>query len=138
MVSRAHRPASPRWPFWLLMAAWFCANSPQSLTFEFVVWFGNARHFSHQQRLTSEVASVLAGEHVVHALAVATEAPTQPFTPTVPADATLKKIELAVHRAETVWPPVVATVVQTGHENLLSSRLMEEPLDEPPRALLFA
>jgi hypothetical protein len=53
---------SHRWPFWLLIAAWVCANSPQAATYAVLDWVASARHFSHQQQLAREVAHLLAGE----------------------------------------------------------------------------
>ena len=94
-----------RWPFWLLLAAWFCAHSPQILTYELVVWVGDARHFSHQQRLTSAVAFVLAGEEPAPVAIVALGEPLcPPFAPAIPADATLQKITLAKPETTEVLP----------------------------------
>lgn len=127
MSARPPRPTA-RWPFWLLLAAWFCANSLQAATYEIVVWLGNARHFSHQQRLTSEVASILAGSDAHDVIATASAAPERPFTPLVAVDATLKKIDL-LFTVSSEWLPVTERV---GMPNLGVAALPVSPWSEPP------
>ena len=124
-----------RWPFWLLLAAWFCANSPQAATYEIVLWLGNARHFSHQQRLSAEVAFVLAGEPAAAVVAVAKAPSEKPFAPSVPTEATLKKIELAVQETSELLPPALRALVRTESAPLLPDALRAAPPSEPPRAV---
>lgn len=130
--ARAHSPA--RWPFWLLVAAWLCANSPQTLTYELVVWGGSARHFTHQQRLTAEVASLLAGGPAPEAVVAKSESPAKPFAPPVPAEATLKKIELAMQRAAEWLPSALRAQVRCALTQTLPDPLRAAPPHEPPRA----
>ena len=61
-MAPAVRNPSPRWPFWLLIAAWVCANSPQAATYAVLSWMAEAGSFSHQKQLSREVAFLLAGE----------------------------------------------------------------------------
>lgn len=131
---RAHSPRpAPHWPFWLLLAAWFCANSPQAATYEVVVWLGNARHFSHQQRLSADVAFILAGSDAHAVIAAAKAAPARPFAPAVPAEATLKKIDLIV-TLSSEWLPATALVRMAGvSELILPVSPWLEPPAEPPR-----
>ena len=63
-MRRAEHTTSRRWPFWLLIAAWVSANSPQAATYAVLAWLADARSFSHQHRLTLDVAHLLAGEKV--------------------------------------------------------------------------
>jgi hypothetical protein len=86
------------WPFAVLVLAWFCANSPQSLTFNVIVWAKGARHFSHQERLKAEVAFLLAGPHLRAVLAAASPPPPAPPAVPVPDEAVVKKIDLAAAR----------------------------------------
>lgn len=59
-----------RCPFWLLIAAWFCANTPQIASLHVILWVKNAHHFSHQQQLRHQVAAVLSGHSEEHGQAV--------------------------------------------------------------------
>ena len=138
MLPLQRKRTSARWPFWLLMAAWFCANSPQAVTYELIIWLGNARHFTHQQRLHTEVASVLAAHALGKLFATAKAAPERPFAPPIPADATLKKIELAVHRTSELLPPALRAVVWADLGTAPSDALCEPPPHEPPRMGLTA
>ena len=130
--ARPQRPTA-RWPFWLLLAAWFCANSPQAATYEVVVWLGNARHFSHQQRLISEVASILAGSDAHDAIATVSAEPERPFAPPVPADATLKKIDL-LFTVSSEWLPFIERVrIETETPFMVPVSPWSEVPAEPPR-----
>lgn len=86
---------APRWPFWLLVFAWICANGPQGACLEVISWMQGAASFSHQERLASGVAELLVDQSSdVTALA---EAPAdEPGPPALPAETTIKRIELAV------------------------------------------
>lgn len=91
----AHTPlrAPRRWPIWLLFAAWICANGPQMACFEVVVWLKGAGHFSHHHRLAASAAAALEGREEVEPEWVS--AATQQSLPVaIPAEATMKKIEL--------------------------------------------
>ncbi|HEX2855001.1 MAG TPA: hypothetical protein VHO24_17335 [Opitutaceae bacterium] len=132
--SRKRRSAG--WPFWVLIAAWFCANTPQVAVYEFVSWLGSARHFSHQQRLQNDVVSVLTGDDASQLFMEGSEAPATPFLPVVPTDAVLKKIELAVHHTSELLPPPVRALARAESESLVIGALRDRPPLEPPRARL--
>jgi hypothetical protein len=86
------------WPFFLLVAAWFCANSPQSVAINILEWAKGARHFSHQLQLKSEVLSLLAGKYTP-AVLMAAQAPSKAPTPVpISNEATIKKIDLSAPR----------------------------------------
>jgi hypothetical protein len=129
------RSTPSRWTFWLLIAAWVCANTPQDAAFHLIVWVKNARHFSHQAQLHSEVASILSGKpaDAPVSLATATGAEKSP-PPVAPADFAVKKILLSLvveHLA--VSPP---SSVETWTAICLRSRpahVADVP-HPPPRA----
>jgi hypothetical protein len=83
-------------PFVALLAAWFCSNSPQSVTINLVEWAKNARHFSHQQQLRTEVASLLAGRRSVRTVTAAGSSPKAPPSVPISEGALIKKIDLSV------------------------------------------
>lgn len=97
-----------RLPFWLLIAAWLCANTPQVAAWHLIVWVKNAQHFSHQAQLQVEVASLLCGKPVAKpvALASATHTGRAP-APLAPVDFTVKKILLLLVAGGGVSPPVL-------------------------------
>ena len=123
-----------RWPFWLLLAAWFCANSPQAATYEVVVWLGNARHFSHQQRLRAEVAAILAGPEAPVVVAAVHAAPERPPGPPLPATAALKKVDLFASIPGELILPVAHVPDFAVRGDLPPPAPWREPLSEPPRA----
>lgn len=86
--------SAPRWPFWLLVFAWICANSPQNACFEVISWAQGATSFSHQERLVSGVTELL-DDYPAEVTALAAAPVPEPATPAIPAGATIKKIELA-------------------------------------------
>lgn len=132
----ARKNSSAGWPFWLLVAAWFFANTPQVGVYEFVSWMGQARHFSHQQRLQIEVAVFFTGQQE-SAASLAEHAPEKPFLPIVPAEAVLKKIELAVQSTSEVLPPVIVAAVYAEGMGTVPEPRRDEPPHEPPRVSLM-
>lgn len=132
MIFRPHKRRSAGWPFWVLIAAWFCANTPQVAVYEAVSWLGNARHFSHQQRLQIDVVSVLTGDKAVLHLTAA-DTPAKPFLPVVPTDAVLKKIELAVQSTSELLPPIACPLARVESKSQVPDSLRDRPPHEPPR-----
>ncbi|MGD1030911.1 MAG: hypothetical protein ABSA05_07180 [Opitutaceae bacterium] len=132
-ANRGARRANPSsWPIWLLFAAWFCANSPQSLTYDLILWTRGAQHFSHQERLRAEVAAILLGKGGKMTAQVE-KAPARPSAPPIPAEAVMKKIDLYA-------PIAIASVAPAQPELILPSefvraphRARAEPLLPPPR-----
>ena len=108
-MPRATCTTPRRWPFWLLIAAWVCANSPQAATYAVLEWVASARHFSHQQQLSREVAHLLAGEKAPprsRTIVATTEEPEAPRAfPPVPIGAVLKKIDLSSERGSELPDP---------------------------------
>ena len=131
-LRRNHRPAP--WPLWLLVLAWFCANSPQTLICTAVVWLGEARSFSHQQRLASEVAHLLVGEKPHSLLAHVHSIPPAPAKPTLPALPTLKKVELAAEDTVRWFAPLTPSKLRVHVPQHAQSALRAPPLHGPPRA----
>ncbi len=93
MPSSRHSRSPRRWPIWLLLAAWICANGPQMACFEIVVWVKGASHFSHFHRLAASAAAALEGRDVDEPQWVASAARQSPPI-AIPVEATMKKIEL--------------------------------------------
>jgi hypothetical protein len=131
-----HRLRSPApWPFWLLLAAWVCANTPAVAFFALLTWLGEARHFDHQQRIMIDVAFVLSGQDAPGRglIAAAKNAPTNTSLPTVPAEVSLKKIDLAVERTAEILPPEITTRTFSAFDDLMLDARREPPPHEPPR-----
>lgn len=130
------RLPSARWPFWLLIAAWVCANSPQAATYAFLTWLAEARSFAHQQRLTVEVAFLLGGGKEPERVArTENTAPAQP-PPAVPPEAVLKKLPLALeHATESPFPQCDAALLRAGAIQFLDTE-RPPPLLGPPRTLV--
>jgi hypothetical protein len=117
----------------MLLLAWICANSPQAATFEFLVWAGGMRHFSHEQRLQAEVAGILRPPTGDAPAALVRTCPSRPRPPEIPAEAVLKKIDLYVALSvEPLGPPRSATGFRE-YPDRISSRVQPEPPLPPPR-----
>lgn len=130
-LRRNHRPAP--WPLWLLVAAWFCAHSPQTLICTTIVWFGEARSFSHQQRLMSSVAHLLAGEQPHSLLAHVRAVPPAPTEPSLPALPALEKIDLAADDPMRWFAPLPSSSLRLLPPEHAASALRAPPLHGPPR-----
>jgi len=134
------RPTTHRWPFWLLIAAWFCANSPQTATYALLAWLGEARTFSHQQQLSRDVAHLLGGETApsrvaaVMARAKADEGALVKLPSSVPASAVLKKIDLSVESVPGFNEPPATAIKRSGLTVGWSDCLRAPPPHGPPRA----
>lgn len=110
---RRARPRLARLPFWLLVAAWLCANGPQAAVYATVAWLVEARSFSHQHDLTRSVAHLLKGERAAGRVALVlqrTEAVAGPETAPVPAEAVLRGIVLGLE-----WGPNFEAPVSPAH-----------------------
>ena len=133
------RNAKPSgWPFWLLLAAWFCANSPQAATYSLIVWAHGARHFSHQERLKADVAFILAGRQPASAPISVASATARPFSPPVPAEAVLKKLDLSAPVAVEAVAPASRGPEYRDPPVRVPYGARLEPLLTPPRGESFA
>ena len=138
MRSLHRKSSAPSWPFWLLLVAWICANSPQAATYAVIAWAGEARAFSHQERLSVELAHLLAGEAAPSSVAPAEHLPLSSSKPAIPTAATLKKIELAV---ENMVKPAVPPQLVEGSSTFpdrLAGIDRGRPPHEPPRAAVVS
>jgi hypothetical protein len=123
--------AKSRWPFWLLLAAWLCASYPLAATYV-VVWLGEARTFSHQQRLTADVARLLVGEETPSLLVdVENEGPAK--KPAVPPTSSSKKVELAFEESAQVIEFVEPMQAHFAMLLTWESALSAAPPHGPPR-----
>jgi hypothetical protein len=133
---RNGRPSG--WPFWLLIAAWFCANSPQAATYSLIVWAKGSQHFSHQERLKEDVARLLTGKEASSAPWIAGSAPALPFAPQVPIDGVLKKLDLTAPLAVDAIAPGIRELDYAEPFVREPSGARYEPLLPPPRARAIA
>lgn len=147
--SSAHSPmkscatqstATARWPFWLLLVAWVCVHSPQTVMPTVLTWLAEARSFSHQRDLSRSAAFVLAGEKASSRVAIAlarvpaSQQDTPPQLPiSVPPTAVLKKIDLATEWLIDVRPPAEQGALAWKVELGCSSRQRARPPHGPPR-----
>lgn len=127
------RPGSARWPFWILLAAWWCANTPQAATFELILWFKGAAHFSHQQQLHSDVASLLGGGRHAPRRDLSKAASQPPPSAPLLVKVTVKRVDLSVQAEDQAeaggesGQPILATNAR------IPDRLTVAPLLRPPR-----
>jgi hypothetical protein len=132
------RQPSARWPFWLLIAAWVCANSPQAATYAVLTWMAEARSFTHQQQLTFDVAHLLTGEEVpskiVMAAAANNEQAPEPL-PAVPSGAVIKKIDLSAENTATLVRAAVISMRQESRDDRRDDALRAPPPHGPPRGI---
>lgn len=132
MPSARNHP-SPRWPFWLLLGAWLCANTPAGAVGVFLTWFSEARTFSHQHRLTAQVAMVLVGEKKAPEVAPAADpSPANPM-PAVAVEGAWKMIPLSLERAAEVPPPSLKLESRLRDEAGKLAWLRPPPAHGPPR-----
>ena len=136
-MRRAEHTTSRRWPFWLLIAAWVSANSPQAATYAVLAWLADARSFSHQHRLTLDVAHLLAGEKVparVASVALADDE-RQPTSqrPACPEAAVLKKIDLSSEEGNAVVQPIRVGWRTLSPTDRSGATLRAPPPHDPPR-----
>jgi len=132
--------ATARWPFWLLLVAWVCAHSPQTVMPTVLTWLAEARSFSHQRDLSRSAAFVLAGEKEPSRVAVALDhvRASHPDAPpqlplSVPPTAVLKKIDFATEGLIDVRPPAEQGALAWKVELGCSSRQRARPPHGPPR-----
>ena len=138
IAARTRQRYSAQWPFWLLLAAWVCANSPQAAIYGVLGWLAEARNFSHQHRLMADVAGLLGGEKSPESTVVASAETHQNSLPVVPADSVLKRLDLAV-QATGEFP----SVMSRSQPRFATLRSMPDsrrapPLLGPPRVELVA
>lgn len=98
-----------------------------------------ARSFSHQQRLTVDVARLLAGEKASRPIAEAVartqeKVPANP-TPPIPADTVLKKIVLSLEKTTEVLPAALRVDSHHDRERSCPEARRSPPPHGPPRFL---
>ena len=137
MILRAREHSSPEWPFWLLLAAWICANTPQVALFTALTWLTEGRSFAHQQRLTLDVACLLAGEKpsspITDTVAAAQKQIPAKSIPPIPADAVIKKIELSLETISELLPAALRASHRIGLAWLCPPPQRCAPPHGPPR-----
>lgn len=94
-----------RGPFWILALAWACAVGGGHVAGGLGQWLAGGRHFSHQERLAAEVASLLSpGKRA--APAIAHSAPAKPPPAPMPANDSVRRLEFSAPQAASL--PVAA------------------------------
>jgi len=122
------------WPFWLLIAAWFCANSPQSVAYNLIVWAKGSQHFSHQERLKADVAFLLKGGEAPPAPRIVKSPPARPVAEPIPTEAVLKKLDLSATLAVESLAPGLHALAYAEPPVRVPCGARFEPLLPPPRA----
>lgn len=120
------------------MAAWFCANCPQTLICTAVVWLGEARSFTHQQRLASDVAHLLLGKKPHSLLSQIPDFPIAPAKSPLPPLPTLKKIDLADEDTVVRLAPRPTLPLRAPPGPPAASALRAPPPHGPPRAVVVS
>lgn len=132
-LHRSHR----RWPFWLLLAAWVCANSPQAAIYATLSWLAEAPSFAHQRQLTWDVAHLLSGEKPPERFATLAKRPLQePLRNSVPIpeEAVLRKLHLAGEKTGELPSPLLAAGKYANATTSMRDRWRAPPLLGPPRS----
>jgi hypothetical protein len=122
----------------VLVLAWVCANCPPTLICTAVVWLGEARSFTHQQRLTSEVAHLLVGEKPHSLLAHVPSLPLAPAKSALPPPPALKKIELAAEDTLSWIAPPAPDPLSAPSDLDAASALRAPPPHDPPRVIVVS
>jgi hypothetical protein len=138
MPRKARAPSSPQWPFWLLLAAWLCASTPQTATYIVLTWVSEARNFTHTERLTRDVAFLLGGEKEHRILDAAKEVPPAKPVPPMPAGLAAKKVDLSLERTCEVLPPALRAMPRFVSTPAPGGILRAAPPTEPPRGAAIA
>ena len=126
------RPA--RWPFWLLVAAWWCANTPQAATFEVILWLKGAACFSHQADLRADVASILTGvPKVVHGHGGQVVRDTAPPAVPLAKNVTIKRVSLCLNEESISSAGQMAGAMIPLSHDQLPERRTSPPRLRPPR-----
>lgn len=129
-------PALSRLPFWLLILAWFCANTPQTAAWHAIQWLKHSGEFSHQAGLRAEVEAVLAGRPSPVASRFTAPESVASKTDPEPVDVAVKKIPLWRQVAESF------VFVAPGSENprAPAASALPAPVEDvphpPPRRLV--
>jgi len=137
MFACQRNSTSPQWPFWLLLGAWFCANCPQVAVFTALTWMTEARSFTHQERLTTDVVQLLSGEQPSRPIAEAVaraqdQVPAKPNLPH-PAGSVLKKIELSLEKTNEILPIALRANHYSEKVRLCPEPRRSAPPHGPPR-----
>lgn len=133
-LGRHSQKRAAKWPFWLLVAAWWCANTPQAATFEMILWLKGAASFSHQAELKADVAAILSGVPKVapshHGqIGRETPPPTVPLAKTV----TIKRVSLCLHEQSMVADGPIGGVTMRRLHDRVPERRTTPPQLRPPR-----
>ena len=134
MLVQTRKTPVARWPFWLLLLAWFCASYPLAAQFA-VVWLGKSHAFSHQQRLAAQVARVLVAEKTPSLLDEVKSIPDTPLPLAAPDAMSAKKIELATaDSSPSILPAAGREIFREFSPRSVGTRRAPPPHRPPPPA----
>lgn len=138
MRARAPRSPRPTWRLWPLLAAWLCASLPQTALFTALTWLAEARTFSHQQRLSRDVAHLLGGAQperpIAESVARAQEqVPPAPLPP-IASEPAGTKIDLSLERTTEPLPPPSLAADYPPDDPPSARSWHAQPPHRPPRA----
>lgn len=140
VMPRLHLSSWSFVPFVALALAWLFASLPPVASALVVTGASKAHSFSHQARLKADVAELLTGKSKsslwaeAKAVAKTTAAQTGPIGKST--ESTAKKIDLQVESAVSQVAALPQTKVFVRTEEYQAGELRDEPLAEPPRAVV--
>jgi hypothetical protein len=128
------RTRHSRLPLWLLIAAWICANTPHVAILTIAAWLAQAQTFSHQQRLSLEVACLLTGQpQPAGTFASARHRAASLPAPVIATDAFSKRFDLAVEIARPDFGPTLSREAFPAMRFPVPEPVSFRPPHEPPR-----
>lgn len=138
MLGPGHKDRTRQWPFWLLLLAWLFASCPVHVTGAVINWIGEAHSFSHQKRLTLQVARLLVGEKLPAGWTAGEERPTPSPKPALPPGDSVKKSDLATEETIESRRPRLVEIALVPAPTFLRGELRAAPLHGPPRVAVVS
>lgn len=119
--------------FWLLAAAWLCANIRSGTVSGLITWIEESSKFSHQRRLTLEVAMLLGGEKPAEAVAKADPAPKPAPNESAVQEGPFKKLEVPLARNAGLSATPISSRTYGVNDCDVRDRARAAPPHDPPR-----
>jgi hydrogenase/urease accessory protein HupE len=122
--------------FWILVAAWICANNPQAAAVATMSWVKEAHRRSSHESLNLTVAQLLGGQSKAPAPTVEPAKTERAGKPPAVVHFTLKKLELASESTSSGLAPSRPVLPASQTKSLRAESRTYPPLLEPPRGEL--
>lgn len=132
-VRRRRRPRIEAMAFWLLLAAWCCANNPQAALVATISWLQEAHQRSGHRNLVLTVAQLLSADHKVPDVAARDRDAESPPPSALPATLNLNKLTLGLEPTGVELMPLSAARGLRFAALLTHAARVYPPLLEPPR-----